>query len=176
MASVAGWNAHPLALRFALAGKSYEARARQSGRRDFDFLLNGKSHTLRSIEVRGHIARFILDGVMESVAFERDGSSLWLKLDGISHEIEDRTLAATARTGDFGGDGRIRASMNGRVVAVNITVGDTVKSGQPVVVIEAMKMEHVHAALVEGTVTATHVSVGNQIPASRVVAEIAPVQ
>lgn len=169
-------HAHPISLRFELAGKHYEARARQIGRRDYDILLDGKSHTLRLIEVHGHIARFILDGVMESSAFDRDGSSLWLKLDGVSYEVEDRTRAATGKASDVGGDGCIRASMNGRVVAVNAAVGEMVKAGQPLIVIEAMKMEHIHAALVDGSVTAIYVSVGDQVSANRMVAEIALVQ
>ena len=45
-----------------------------------------------------------------------------------------------------GGDGILRASMNGRVVAVLAKVGDTVEAGAPLVTLEAMKMEHVHGA------------------------------
>ena len=62
--------------------------------------------------------------------------------------------------------------MNGRVVAVLVAVGERVAAGQPIVTLEAMKMEHVHAAPVAGTVKALHVPTGDQVAASRVVAEI----
>ena len=62
--------------------------------------------------------------------------------------------------------------MNGRVVAVLAAVGDMVEAGQPIVTLEAMRMEHVHAAPVAGKLTALHVSNGEQVAASRVVAEI----
>jgi geranyl-CoA carboxylase alpha subunit len=62
--------------------------------------------------------------------------------------------------------------MNGRVVAVLVEVGQRVAAGQPIVTLEAMKMEHVHAAPLAGTVTALHVSAGDQVAARRVVAEI----
>jgi len=71
-----------------------------------------------------------------------------------------------------GGDGRIRSAMNGRIVAVHVAVGNSVMPGQPVLTLEAMKMEHVHVAPVAGRVAAIHVSLGDQVAAYRVVAEI----
>jgi geranyl-CoA carboxylase alpha subunit len=53
-----------------------------------------------------------------------------------------------------------------------VGVGDTVRTGQPIITLEAMKMEHVHAAPISGKVIALHVGTGDQIAASRVVAEI----
>ena len=88
----------------------------------------------------------------------------------------------TYRTEDYAGvpiltvrgsDGKLRASMNGRVVAVQVAVGDHVEAGQPVVTLEAMKMEHIHAATAAGRIEALHVAVGEQVAAHRVVAEIA---
>ena len=62
--------------------------------------------------------------------------------------------------------------MNGRVVAVLVAEGDTVAAGQPLLLLEAMKMEHVHLAPCAGQVAALHVSVGEQVAAQRVLAEI----
>jgi geranyl-CoA carboxylase alpha subunit len=78
---------------------------------------------------------------------------------------------AVARAGDGGGDGLLRASMNGRVIALLVAEGDAVAAGQPLVTLEAMKMEHVHCAPRAGRV-ALHVAVGAQVAARHVVAEI----
>jgi geranyl-CoA carboxylase alpha subunit len=51
-------------------------------------------------------------------------------------------------------------------------VGDAVQAGQPLVTLEAMKMEHVHAAPRAGRLVALHVKMGDQVAAQRVVAEI----
>ena len=64
--------------------------------------------------------------------------------------------------------------MNGRVVALQVAVGDTVAAGQPLLALEAMKMEHVHTAPCAGRVAALHVSLGEQVVAHRVVVEIEP--
>ena len=62
--------------------------------------------------------------------------------------------------------------MNGRVVAVEVAVGDTVTAGQPLLTLEAMKMEHVHAAPVAGKVVALNVAMGDQVAAYRIVVTI----
>jgi geranyl-CoA carboxylase alpha subunit len=66
----------------------------------------------------------------------------------------------------------VRASTNGRVVAVQVTVGQRVEAGAAVVTLEAMKMEHVHVARVAGTVRAVHVSEGVQAAAGSVLVEV----
>jgi geranyl-CoA carboxylase alpha subunit len=87
-------------------------------------------------------------------------------------EVIDISRDAAVRHAGPAGDGQLRASMNGRVVAVQVSVGQHVSAGQPVITLEAMKMEHVHAAPIAGTVKALHVSAGDQVAARRVVAEI----
>jgi acetyl/propionyl-CoA carboxylase alpha subunit len=61
--------------------------------------------------------------------------------------------------------GSLVAAMPGTVRAVEVAEGDTVESGQTVVVMEAMKMELAVEAPASGTVTAVHVSPGDAIDA-----------
>ena len=76
------------------------------------------------------------------------------------------TASATA------GDGKVRAQLNGRVVAVLVKPGEAIAAGQPVVTLEAMKMEHVHRSAIAGRVTAIDVAEGEQVTTGRVVVEI----
>jgi geranyl-CoA carboxylase alpha subunit len=62
--------------------------------------------------------------------------------------------------------------MNGRVIAVLAQPGDQVVAGQPLVTLEAMKMEHVHAAPAAGIVSAIDVAEGEQVTTGRVMVEI----
>jgi geranyl-CoA carboxylase alpha subunit len=87
-------------------------------------------------------------------------------------QATDRSRAAAARAADTAGDGRLRASMNGRVVALLAAPGDAVRAGQPLLTLEAMKMEHVHLAPCAGRLAALHVSLGEQVASQRVLAEI----
>jgi geranyl-CoA carboxylase alpha subunit len=62
--------------------------------------------------------------------------------------------------------------MNGRVVAVLVKPGERVTTGQAVMTLEAMKMEHVHRAGIAGTVSAIDVAEGDQVAMGKVVVEI----
>jgi geranyl-CoA carboxylase alpha subunit len=69
-------------------------------------------------------------------------------------------------------DGKVRAAMTGRVVAILVKPGEIVSAGQPVMTLEAMKMEHVHAAPVAGIVSAIDVSEGEQVTIGKIAVEI----
>ncbi|GAA4822336.1 carboxyl transferase domain-containing protein [Actinomycetospora corticicola] len=68
----------------------------------------------------------------------------------------------------------LRAEMAGTVVAVEAEPGHTVAAGAPVVVLEAMKMEHVLGAPAGGTVTAVRVAVGDVVAEGDVLALLEP--
>ena len=63
--------------------------------------------------------------------------------------------------------------MPGTVVSVSVRTGDVVEAGQPLLAIEAMKMEHTMLASIAGTVTVT-VAEGDQVRVDQVVATIHP--
>jgi len=71
-------------------------------------------------------------------------------------------------------DGSLRAPMPGKIVATPAKAGDAVIKGQPVVVLEAMKMEHALVAPFDGVVGEVGVSVGDQVAADAVLAVVAP--
>jgi 3-methylcrotonyl-CoA carboxylase alpha subunit len=69
-----------------------------------------------------------------------------------------------AHAGDAaGGAGRLTAPMPGKVIALLVKAGETVQAGQPVAVMEAMKMEHTLTAPRSGTVADVLFAVGEQV-------------
>ena len=60
--------------------------------------------------------------------------------------------------------GQVTAPMPGKVVALLVNTGDEVKAGQPLVVTEAMKMEHTLTAPRDGRVAELLCRVGDQVP------------
>lgn len=162
----------PISLRFEIGGKAQNASVTLPRQHHFEVVIGERSFAIDLVALGTDTIRFVCDGLQEQATWFRDGATLLLQYRGLALRIEDKTRAASARQGESGGDGKLRASMNGRVVAVLAAVGDMVEAGQPIVTLEAMKMEHVHAAPVAGRLTAVHVSNGEQVAASRVVAEI----
>jgi geranyl-CoA carboxylase alpha subunit len=116
--------------------------------------------------------RFRSQGLAESASYFRDGDRLYLLHRGVTLAIRDLTLAAPAAAAATGSDGKVRAAMNGRVVAMLVKPGDKVTAGQPVMTLEAMKMEHVHAAPISGVIAAIDVVEGEQVTTGKIVVEI----
>ena len=84
-------------------------------------------------------------------------------------------VTAFARSGAGGGpasDGALRAPMPGKIVATPAKVGDAVSKGQPVIVLEAMKMEHALNAPFDGVVGEMAFAVGDQVAADAVLAVV----
>ena len=107
-----------------------------------------------------------------SATFLRDGDRLYLLHRGVTTAVRDLTLAAPAAAAATGSDGKVRAAMNGRVVAVLVKPGERVAAGQPVMTLEAMKMEHVHTAPIAGMIAAIDVVEGEQVTTGKIVVEI----
>jgi geranyl-CoA carboxylase alpha subunit len=112
------------------------------------------------------------DGHADSIKWSRDGDRLFLLHRGVTLVVRDLTLAAPASAAATGSDGKVRAAMNGRVVAVLVKPGERVAVGQPVMTLEAMKMEHVHSAPIAGVISAIDVAEGEQVTTGRIVVEI----
>jgi geranyl-CoA carboxylase alpha subunit len=166
-------NTLPMALRYEVDGRQQATTLTDLGAHRYQVVVDGQRHELEIVELSNHKVRFVCDGVMESAAYLREGSRLRFSWRGVPRDVCDTTRAASVRQEAQGkGDGQLRASMNGRVVAVMVEVGQRVQVGQPMVTLEAMKMEHVHTAPVKGTVKALYVNIGDQVSAKRVVAEI----
>ena len=162
----------PVPMRLQLGATEMAASVRRSGARRVEVASASGVATFDLLEQHPTSLRFARDGVVETVVFARDADGAWLQHRGVELRVEDRTRAAPARTRAAGGDGTLRASMNGRVVAVMARVGDRVESGAPLVTLEAMKMEHVHVAPRAGVVRVVRVTSGQQVAAGSVVVEL----
>lgn len=137
----------------------------------------------RTVEVRYRFERdgVALDGHDDISVVSSDASSAVLTADGVRRSFsvkrfDDRVvvdgalgsveLTVVPRFVDPAAAlpaGALIAPMPGTVVRVAATVGSTVFAGQPLLWLEAMKMEHVVRAPVSGTLTSLPVAVGQQV-------------
>ncbi|MFF4171034.1 biotin carboxylase N-terminal domain-containing protein [Streptomyces sp. NPDC001744] len=113
----------------------------------------------------------VVDGV--SHTFHRAGA--WLGRDGDSWHVLDHDPVEAALSGArHGGADTLAAPMPGTVTVVKVAVGDEVEAGQSLLVVEAMKMEHVISAPHAGTVTELDVTPGTAVAMDQVLAVVAP--
>ncbi|QWG25811.1 acetyl-CoA carboxylase biotin carboxylase subunit [Bradyrhizobium sediminis] len=164
--------AFPLPVRLELDHGSYDLEVVRE--RDGGYLasLGGNAHRFEIDDLGSDTIRFRSNDVMETAKFLRNDDRLYFLHRGVTIAVRDLTLAAPATAAATGGDGKVRAAMNGRVVAVLVKPGDKVAAGQPVMTLEAMKMEHVHTAGIAGTIAAVDVAEGEQVTTGKIVVEI----
>ncbi|GAA2615308.1 acetyl/propionyl/methylcrotonyl-CoA carboxylase subunit alpha [Streptomyces axinellae] len=106
-----------------------------------------------------------------------DGSpAIWLGRDGETWQLRDHdpVEAALRGAGAAQGADALTAPMPGTVTLVKAAVGDEVAEGQSLLVVEAMKMEHVITAPHAGTVTELDVIAGSTVAMDQVLAVVEP--
>jgi len=114
------------------------------------------------------------DGRTVRFAYAADGSTTWLGRDGQAWAVHDEPPAPLRGTRAGAADGTVRAPMPGTILAVHVTPGDTVSTGQPVLVVEAMKMEHTVTAPLDGVIGELSAKVGQQVTMDEPLAVIGP--
>lgn len=88
----------------------------------------------------------------------------WISRDGRTWALRELPAHPRAVRGDeAAGDGAVHSPMPGVVLSVRAGAGEAVRRGQPLVVVEAMKMEHVVVSPVDGVVASVLVSAGAQV-------------
>jgi geranyl-CoA carboxylase alpha subunit len=164
--------AFPIPIRLELGHGSHDleiVRERDGG---YVASLDGHENRFEIDELNSHTIRFRSNDLIETARFQRIDDRLYFLHRGVTLAVRDLTRAAPASAAATGGDGKVRAAMNGRVVAVLVKPGERVEIGQPVMTLEAMKMEHVHTAGIAGTIAAIDVAEGEQVTTGKVVVEI----
>src|SRR5690349_11387695 len=104
---------------------------------------DGERHALR-IETRSDGTRHVVTpwGELDVVAARR-GSELWADVSGRRLQASvERARAAGAGAAGGASAGTLRAPMAGKLLRVRVQPGEAVSVGQPLLVIEAMKMEN----------------------------------
>jgi geranyl-CoA carboxylase alpha subunit len=164
--------AFPVPMRIAIGDDVHDVEIFRRRDGSYAAALRGQDSILEIDNLDDDALRVRVGALTTAVPYARDGDRLFMLVNGVTVAARDLTYAPPARAAVEGGDGKLRAALNGRVVAVLVKAGDQVSIGQPMVTLEAMKMEHVHVAPASGTIAAIHVAEGEQVTTSSIVAEI----
>jgi acetyl-CoA/propionyl-CoA carboxylase biotin carboxyl carrier protein len=103
-------------------------------------------------------------------------ATAWLARDGQAWTLAEQEPLAAGPAQAGAGDGVVRSPMPGTVLAVKAAPGDPVRSGQPLVIVEAMKMEHTVRAPADGVVAALTAAPGQQVALDETLAVITPAE
>ncbi|MBQ1090669.1 biotin carboxylase N-terminal domain-containing protein [Streptomyces sp. B93] len=116
-----------------------------------------------------------LDGVRHTFDRATAPDGVWLGRAGDAWHVRDHDPVAESLTrAAHSGADSLTAPMPGTVTVVKVAVGDEVAAGQSLLVVEAMKMEHVISAPHAGTVAELDVRPGTTVAMDQILAVIAP--
>lgn len=129
---------------------------------EYKFKINGNDYEVSVNSVEGNVANVTVNGAAYSVEIE--GQKVPAPQPAAADPAPAQTTpaqpSAPAAAKPAGSGKPVCSPLPGVVIEVSVKEGDTVKAGQKVAVIEAMKMENEIQAESAGTVTAIHTSKG----------------
>ncbi len=137
---------------------------------DYFAILDGKTVVVQILRAENGRMDLLIDGERIAAYVSSDGAKRWVTING-------RTVMLTKTSGAKQGvrhehAGGLIAPMPGQVRSVAVGVGDVVKKGQTLAVIEAMKMEIRIQALKDGRVTALHAAQGQTVEREQILIEV----
>jgi biotin carboxyl carrier protein len=162
-------NSGPSSVRRFTAGDTELAVGYRLGR-DPAFSVDGEELAVTVLEARPEAVELVVDGVRRRFDVRRYSHSVH-----VDSGLGSAVLRPVDRFPDKDAQrpsGSLVAPMPGTVVKVLAAPGDRVVKGDPVVVIEAMKMEHTIGAAADGTVAEVLVEVGRQVDIDQVIAVV----
>ena len=119
----------------------------------------------------GEKRKVIVDGTEFEVDIEQEGNTFTATVEGREFKIEvPEAPQATPKRATRGGkkkkSGKISANIPGKIVTLEVALGDPVSEGQVVLILEAMKMQNEITAPIAGIVVEIHCEEGQSIEAN----------
>ena len=133
--------------------------------RTYKFKINGNEYNVDINSVEGNIANVTVNGATYEVEMDTPVSAPAAAVRDSSAAPQNDTQApAPSPAAKPAGEGKaVTSPLPGVIIEVSVKEGQTVKAGQKVAVIEAMKMENEIQASADGTVTAVLVNKGDSV-------------
>ncbi len=119
-------------------------------------------------------ARVEVDGQSAALTVVSAGNGIYLQFEGRDFYFRDCSWSARSDNAGLSEEPLHSASMTGRVASVSVKMGQTVASGEVLLVLEAMKMEHPLTARIGGRITEVLAEAGAQVSLGQALVRIEP--
>ena len=141
--------------------------------------IQDKEHHLQILNINSRGMEFVLDNHFHSVNYlENQTAEMKIVVDGIPLTINMHTKLDEIVYKNTGGSDvgsaqiNLRSQIPGRVVSIEVTVGDKVKKGDVVCVLESMKMQVSVKSHKDGEIKNLKIKEGNSVNKNDILAEI----
>jgi len=135
--------------------------------KNFKFTINGNEYDAEIIGIEDNMAEVSINGVKYSVEIDRKMQPVktpkLVRTVAVPSTDSHPSMTKTASPSAPKGTGNIKSPLPGVILEIFVREGDTVKIGQKLLMLEAMKMENNINADKEGIVNAIKVSKGDSV-------------
>ncbi|MBO4743246.1 MAG: acetyl-CoA carboxylase biotin carboxyl carrier protein subunit [Bacteroidales bacterium] len=131
--------------------------------KEYKFKIGGKDYKVEILGIEGRNASLTVNGVPYQVELEEEAAPAAAPAAQAQPAAPAPVAAAPAPAAPATGGQPVCSPLPGVVISIDVTVGQAVKKGQKVAVLEAMKMENDIQAPADGTVAAILVSKGDSV-------------
>jgi biotin carboxyl carrier protein len=154
---------------FRIGSKDHRVGLRETAKGEFEVTVDGVRHRVLVESPGGGELLLIIDGRIYNAIVSSDMLAESVEVNGRQFKIEKGT-APNAPAEGRGRSGRrdVKISMPGRVVEVLAAAGDAVGEGQPVLVVEAMKMQNEMKSPQAGRLSGVFFKAGDYVEAGAV--------
>ena len=131
--------------------------------KEYKYKINGNEYVVAVGDIEGNVASVTVNGEEYKVEMEKSAKPAAAKAEAPAAAPKAAAPKAAAPAGKVDINKAVKAPLPGVVNEICVNVGDSVKKGDTVVILEAMKMANNLAAEKDGTVTAVLVSTGESV-------------
>ncbi|WP_018108216.1 acetyl-CoA carboxylase biotin carboxyl carrier protein [Bacteroides propionicifaciens] len=130
--------------------------------KEYKYKINGKDFKVVINDIKDNIASVEVNGNAYEVEMEKQVAPVIEKPAPVAAPVQEAAQPSAPSAGSGKGTG-IQSPLPGVIVDIKVNVGDTVKRGQTVLILEAMKMENTINATKDGKVSAIKVNKGDSV-------------
>lgn len=134
--------------------------------KEYKYKINGSTYNVAIGDIEGNIAQVEVNGTAYKVELDNAPATPVAKVSAPRPSAAPRTATGEkviAKAAPAGGKYVVKSPLPGVIMSILVKVGDTVKSSDTVISLEAMKMENAIHAGRDGKVTSIDVNVGDSV-------------
>lgn len=142
-------------------------------------IINGEEKDIFFIEHKNNFSSFSMDDIMYRCEItQRDQNRIMVKVNGVEYKFSLESIFSYLRQNMLNkgvgavADNNIKSQMPGKIVDIFMSEGDLVNEGEPILSLEAMKMQNEITASCNGVIRKIHVVAGQSVMQDELLVEI----
>ena len=134
---------------------------------------DGQEYNISKVEIESNLVSFKHKGKTYNIFYVAEKEQVFLSIEGENYTLQlERDVSSKSKSGKQQKGDSVVSPMPGLLVKIPVKVGDEVKSGETLAIVEAMKMQNELPAPRDGIIKQINGKEGEQVDALQVIVEL----